>query len=138
VEAMPSCQQQVEFAVAQNDITAQEPLSKKSLIKPWWKQPGELADKSGIPIYPGDLLRSYHFTGACRKKYHLYHVAVFINGYMEMVPICHLQPEQVSGGGRCILNPDLAAECEIISGDGPEPDILHYSERKKVLKVHAS
>jgi hypothetical protein len=114
------------------DISAQEPLSKKSLIRLWWRQPGELADKKGIPIYPGDLLRYFHFTGACRKKYFLYHVAVFVNGDMELVPISHLQAEQVRGGGRCMLSQDLASECEVISGHGPKPDFLSYDERVKV------
>jgi hypothetical protein len=46
-------------------------------------------------------------------------VAVFINGYMELVPTCHLQPDRVNGGGRCMLNETLAAEYEILSGHGP-------------------
>jgi hypothetical protein len=117
--------------MAEADIAAQEPLSKKSVITPWWKQPGELADKTGIPIYPGDLLRTYHCTGARRKKHYLYHVAVFVNGYMELVPTYHLQPDQVRGGGRRILSEALASEYEIISGNGSEPDYLGYDERKK-------
>jgi hypothetical protein len=114
--------------MAKIDIPAHGQMSKSSVppIKSWWKQPGELSDKNGFPIYPGDLLRTYHFTGARRKKYYLYHVAVFINGYMELVPTCHLQPDRVSGGGRCMLSEALAAKYEIISGNGPEPDYLSY------------
>lgn len=53
MEAMPSCQQQVDFAVAQNDIPAQSPLGKKSIsfqkrIAPWMQEcfgPAISADK---------------------------------------------------------------------------------------------
>lgn len=100
-------------------------------IKPWWKQPGELYDKNGRPIYPGDLLRSPHFIGARRKQFYLYHTAVFQRGYMEMVPTCHLQPERFKNGGRCLMSNDLVKYAEIISGTGPEPYIC-YMDRPKL------
>lgn len=45
-------------------------------IKPWMRQPGGVYDRKGVPIHPGDLIRSFHFIGARRKRYYLYHVAV--------------------------------------------------------------
>lgn len=85
----------------------------------WWRHPGQCHDAKGIPIYPGDLLRSPHFVGARKKRYYLYHVAVYVNGYMEMVPTCHLQPDKIEGGGRCMLSDDLASYTEVIQGHGP-------------------
>ena len=34
-----------------------------------------LHDIKGYPIHPGDLVRTYHFTGRRNKIYYLYHVA---------------------------------------------------------------
>jgi hypothetical protein len=98
--------------------------------KAWWKQPGELYDAKGYPIYPGDLVRTPHFIGARRKRYYLYHTAVFINGYMELVPTSHLQPEKTKQGGRCLLSDDLVRHAEIISGFGPEP-FISYEDRPR-------
>jgi hypothetical protein len=99
--------------------------------KPWLKQPGECCDKRGVPIYPGDLLKSFHFQGArWRKKYYLYHTAVYENEAMWMVPTSHLEPTKVKGGGKCLLSDDLAGEAEVIAGCGPE-DFLDYTDRPK-------
>jgi hypothetical protein len=98
--------------------------------KAWWKRPGELFDAKNRPIYPGDLIRSPHFIGARNKRWYLYHTAVFVNGYMELVPTCHLQPENVKGGGRCIASEDILRHSEIIAGCGPEP-YLDYTDRPK-------
>ena len=96
---------------------------------PWWIKPGQLHDSKGYPIYPGDLLRSYHYR--TRKKiYYLYHVAVFVNGYMEFVPTCHLQPEKTKGGGRGMLAKNYEGHFTIIDGYGPEP-YLSYDERPR-------
>lgn len=100
-------------------------------IKSWWRQPGEVADKREVPIYPGDLIRSPHFIGVRGKRHYLYHAAVFVNGYMELVPTSHLQPEKVAGGGRCILSDRLVADAEIIAGCGPEP-YLDFLDRPKL------
>ena len=107
--------------------------------KPWLKQPGECHDKNGIPIYPGDLLKTYHYTAArYRKKRYLYHVAVFDPnadmGAMRMVPVEHLDPaireHPDHTGGNPLLSDDLAGEAEVISGSGPE-DLMDYDERPR-------
>lgn len=97
--------------------------------------PGEIYDAQGIPIYPGDLLKSFHFTDRRRKKHYLYHTAVFVNGHMEMVPTSHLQPEKIKGSGRCWLRQKLADDCAmvIISGHGPG-DCLDYADRPRVKR----
>lgn len=95
-------------------------------------KPGEVNDRFGIPIHPGDLLKSFHFQGARRKKYYLYHVAVHVNDEtgMEMVPVSHLQPDKVKSGGRCRLNQDLGDNAEVIAGYGPG-NLLDFTERPK-------
>ena len=96
-------------------------------------KPGEVHDKNGIPIYPGDLIRSFHFIGPRRKRYYLYHVAVWNKdkGTMEMVPASELEPSLVGRGGRCWLMQDYMADAEVIDGHGPG-DFLDYSDRPKV------
>lgn len=85
---------------------------------------GECFDKNGIPIYPGDLLKSYHFTGARRKKYYLYHI-------VKIFDCCNMKMESVHGkGGSCLLTQDLGDNAEVISGYGPK-GYLDYTDRPK-------
>lgn len=60
-------------------------------------------DSKGVPILPGDLLRSDHFIGERRKKHYLYHVAVNRDGSMYAVPCCHLEPTLSRSGGECLI-----------------------------------
>ena len=83
-------------------------------------KPGEAYDSRGFPIYPGDLLRSFHFMGSrYGRYYYLYHVAVLRDGELDMVPTAYLEKSLIAGGGRCHLTERLAAETEIINGSGP-------------------
>lgn len=93
-------------------------------------KPGEGHDRRGVPIYPGDLLKSFHFTGPRRKKYWLYHVAVLRDGYLEMVPTSELEPTLRNRGGCCWLLPEMAEEIEVIAGHGPG-DCLDFDDRPK-------
>lgn len=95
------------------------------------KQAGELHDLNGVPIYPGDLLRSYSFTEPRGRKFYLYHTAVLVDGYMRMIPTSHLEPTLVSGGGSCWITQALASNSEVINGHGPG-DCLDWTEREKV------
>jgi len=94
-------------------------------------KPGELADRRGIPIYPGDLLKSPHFTDHRGHRYYLYHVAVMGTHGLEMVPVSHLEPTKVSGGGRCLLSRGLAEQAQVIDGYGPG-DTLDFRDRKRI------
>lgn len=73
------------------------------------------------PIQAGDLLRTFHFTGARRKKYWLYHGVREVNGYLEMVPV-HQLATGIKDGGCVWLRG--AVESEIIAGTG-------YEDRKR-------
>lgn len=73
-------------------------------------------DAKGLPIAPGDLLRSFHFTGARRKRHYLYHTVVMRDGHLWMVPTCHLEPTKAGGGGDCRIWERQLAGSDIISG----------------------
>ena len=97
--------------------------------------PGEAHDKNGYPIYPGDLLRTYHFRGVRRKVYYLYHVVVWNRKekIMEMVPASHLVPSRRKGGGRAwIFKGGILHDSEIIDGVGPGEDCLYFEDRKRM------
>ena len=91
-------------------------------------------DKKGVPIYAGDLLRTFHFTGARKKRYYLYHTAVREGDYLYMVPTSHLEPSLVNGGGKCLLkygHPEV--ESEVISGYGPDPCVSYEDRPRKKI-----
>ncbi len=88
--------------------------------KPWMKQPGEVVDRKGVPIYPGDLLRSDHFRDRRGKRYYLYHVAVYKDSALYMTPVAFLEPTKRTGGGECLLSDELAAVAEVLVGYGPD------------------
>jgi hypothetical protein len=104
----------------------------------WWYQPGELHDSKGYPIYPGDLLKTFHFRG-CRKRLHyLYHVARYVRpddalgaGYMRMMNTCELEPTKAGQGGCPMLSPGLASNCEIVYSAVVNDDILCLHDRPK-------
>jgi len=101
-----------------------------------FKQPGECRDSRGIPIYPGDLLRMFHFLGPRRKRYYQYFVAVWDApvGGMRLVPACHLDPQvrvhPLTRGGSPLLDNDLAAIATIIAGCSINGCLL-YDERPR-------
>ncbi len=104
---------------------------KRENRKPWLKQPGELHDMRGVPIYHGDLIKTYHFTDRRRGKRYLYHTAVYAQGCMRMVPTSHLEPTMVNSGGECLMVQASLAQSEVIHGYGPGR-YLDYTERPKV------
>lgn len=98
-------------------------------------------DKNGVPIYPGDLLRTYHFTGARRKRYWLYHVVVDTGHKLglQMIPASHLEPSlQNQGGCAYLKHMHTDTQSVVISGHGPG-DILGYEDRpKRKQPAHAA
>ena len=95
-------------------------------------------DMNGRPIHPGDLLRTYHFTGARRKKHYLYHVVVQEPTGLFLVPTSHLEPSMRNGGGRCPLNAYADTwQSEIISGYGPVPYLSYEDRPKNRIAAHA-
>lgn len=94
------------------------------------KEGGEAFDRNGRPIYPGDLLKSYHFVDREGRIHHLYHVAVIRDGHLEAVPTCHLQPGMEKEGGRAWIFKSESGRFTIISGFGPG-DCLSYEDRPR-------
>jgi len=99
-------------------------------------KPGESHDMNGVPIYPGDLLKSFHFTGARRKRYYLYHVAVMNQAEkrMEMVPVHNLEPTKACRDGMYWLLKEMESDIEVITGYGPG-HCLYFDERPKRPKL---
>lgn len=102
--------------------------------RPWLMKPGECLDRYGVPIYPGDLLRTPHFRDRRRRQHWLYHTVVSdtVHGEtaLRMVPTSHLEPTRRAAGGSCLLSQDIVAGSEVISGYGPKP-FLDYTDRPK-------
>lgn len=94
-------------------------------------KPGEIHDRRGVPIYPGDLLRSDHFRDYRGQMQFLYHTVVLNGEWLEMVPTSHLEPTKIAGGGRCWLSQELANIAEVIYGHGPG-DCIDYTDRPRV------
>lgn len=109
--------------------------------KPDINKPGDFHDRRGIPIYPGDLLKSKHFyCRAERRWYYHYHVATFEDTWghgrrMMMTPTQWLDPSDKRCGGRCAISQDLMDNAEVISGHGPGATLSHYDRpRVRVAK----
>ena len=115
-------------------------------------RPGQYHDSKGIPIYPGDLLRCHHFTGARRKRYYHYHTAIRIgknsdHDSMYAVPTSALQwalqspdgsyPLEVRDiSGACLLSTYMGSDDITILhgfGDG-ESRWTSYEDRKRKPK----
>lgn len=104
----------------------------------WFRGPGDCYDKHGIPIHPGDLLRTPHFRGPRRRIYYLYHVACLMRDdetgheYLRMVPASRLDLSKRRRGGDPMLSDELASEAEVINGDHVGDAVLiHERPRKK-------
>jgi hypothetical protein len=95
-------------------------------------QPGTIHDRNGVPIYPGDLIRSDHFRDRRRRMHYLYHVACWNEQHetIEMVPTCYLNPTTKPTGGRCWISEGLMRIAEVIHGHGPGC-YLSFEERPK-------
>lgn len=87
---------------------------------------GDLCDKNGVPICEGDILKTFHFTHAVRKrKCYLYH-AVTLRRWDDgtealwLVPLAQLVTGR-SNGGCCHLHSQadeagVVRNAEVIDG----------------------
>lgn len=85
-------------------------------------------DKHGYPIYPGDLLKTYHFTGARRKRYYLYHIVGEEAGRLFVY-----HPTFPTLTRATTLQADWTDTTEIIAGHGPGK-ILDFSHRPRLTR----
>lgn len=108
----------------------------KPTIKPWMKQPGELHDSRGFPIYPGDLLRTPHFRGARRKQYYMYDVAVMCQGAMRGVAVHNAYKPKSKLPGY-LLSQEHASQSTILCGYGGANNEVSYEDRPRVKIVKA-
>jgi hypothetical protein len=93
-------------------------------------------DLTGRQIFAGDLLKTYHFTGARRKKYWIYHGVRERDGALEMVPVSELCTLK-SNGGKCWIHAiaeNGVLNSEIIAGYGPNGMSHEDRPRKKIEK----
>jgi hypothetical protein len=96
-------------------------------------------DKNGIPILEGDLLRSYHFTGARKRKHYLYKKAIWLkspyfpDGGLHAVAIDDLDMKPLEECHRCKIS--HLKYVEVIDGpcfDSPiDGTLVCWRERKQ-------
>jgi hypothetical protein len=92
-------------------------------------KPGEVHDKNGIPIYPGDVLRTFHYTHRWgRRKMYLFHVACLDGEHLIGVPASDLARKP--DGGTFNLLPGNCSDIEIVQGYGPAP-LMEFNERPR-------
>ena len=96
-------------------------------------------DKRGRLICKGDLIKTFHFTGARREKHFMYHTVVVHDGLLFMVPTASLEPTLANRGGECRLEQCIKAgyDMEIISGHGPGA-CISFEDRPKVRNSAAT
>lgn len=101
-------------------------------------RPGELFDINGVPIYSGDLLRTFHFGRLRGRKHYLYHTAVFDAKMqsMRMVPTSSLEPTLAGHGGDPLMYQQMidSNAIEVIAGCGPEFG-MDFRRRKKTRRA---
>lgn len=111
------------------------------MVKPSECRPGDVCDVKGVPVYPGDLIRTYHFRG-CRGRHHyLYHVVTQdADGVLHLTPASWLamtERQQRLEGGRCYLAAVTDASGvmkdggEVLSGHGPGDCLCHHDRIRR-------
>lgn len=97
-------------------------------------------DKRGYPIYAGDLLKTYHFTGARKRKYYMYHLVVSYDGGDRMIAACELLSYREKKLPGCLVSATavngVLYDTEIVSGFGPLREYIDFEDRPR-MKVPA-
>jgi len=92
-----------------------------------------LYDKTGRQIYPGDVLKVYHFRAAVRREHrymYKYVSGVHENGNALIVE--HLQPG--TNPYYLPLNGKIMAEIEIVQGYAGVPSGCDYRDRARLKR----
>ena len=94
-------------------------------------------DKNGRKIEPGDLLKTFHFRNANRRKGidYLYHVAIEKDGRLWAEPVCNLNQKHRDSkqGGGCLMSV-FDRTSEIIYGYGSPGTMNHFKDRPKNIE----
>lgn len=96
-----------------------------------------ICDVKGYPIFPGDVLRSFHFKGCGRKNHYLYHVATIDDdNRLWAIPAQYLSPDVKRTGGDCLLTESLVQnhEIEIVQGQPTRHYICKHDRPRKGKK----
>ena len=93
-------------------------------------------DRKGYPIYAGDLLKTYHFTGSRKRKYYMYHLVVAYDGGDRMISACELlvykdKPLPGCLVSCCAVN-GVLYDSEIVEGFGPDREYVDFEDRPRM------
>jgi hypothetical protein len=106
--------------------------------------PGTVYDRRGYPIYPGDIVKTYHFTGARGKKYYLYHMVAETKGQMWLMGMEYqdgrpifVERCRVEAAGWFDEETGRLEQTEIVQGYGPG-DLIDYEARPRRRPTHVS
>lgn len=95
----------------------------------------EFYDKKGYRIYPGDVLKVYHFTSALRReRRYMYKLVIEKAAMLWGVAITELNKKELREAHRYRLKwssqNDFLMDTEIVDGYGPG-DLLCFKDRPK-------
>lgn len=96
-------------------------------------------DIKGYPIYPGDVLRIFHFIAAVRReRRYMYKVVIEENGTLYGVDICELATMGIKNAHKYRLKHNeengVLPNTEIVQGHGPG-EYFCYRQRKRRRNV---
>lgn len=93
-------------------------------------------DKRGYPIYAGDLLKTYNFTGARKRKYYMYHLVVAYDGGDRMINASALLTYREQKLPGCLVSTvavdGVLHDSEIVEGFGPLREYVDFEDRPRM------
>ena len=91
----------------------------------------KLYDKTGREVFPGDILKVYHFTGSRRKRYYMYKLVLKRHEDNEdFFVISHLNLREETFNYKCEDKVDT--DIEIVQGYAGVPPGWSYEDRPKI------
>ena len=95
-------------------------------------EPRTAYDCNGVPIYPGDVLKIYHFTDRRRRKHYMYKLVVELDNTLWLMDV-HEIATKWAGAMKTLLEvfADASESMEIVEGYGPRPECLDFTDRPR-------